>query len=82
LIIRHNEGLGQVRLMDLCCTYTFVTELYFGYWISLVKPAEHNRIQLVWVPGHMGTDRQISRTRLLTSTHRTSAYISHTWKDC
>jgi ribonuclease HI len=23
---------------------------------SLVKVAEHNRIQLVWVPGHMGID--------------------------
>jgi Ribonuclease HI len=23
---------------------------------SLVKLAEHNRIQLVWVPGHMGID--------------------------
>jgi Ribonuclease HI len=23
---------------------------------SLVKLVEHNRIQLVWVPGHMGTD--------------------------
>ena len=23
---------------------------------SLVKQTEHNRFQLVWVPGHMGTD--------------------------
>ena len=23
---------------------------------SLVKLAKHNRIQLVWVPGHMGVD--------------------------
>jgi len=53
-----------------------------SYLTSLVKLAEHNRIQLVWLPGHMGTDGQISWTRFLTSTHRTSAYPSHICKDC
>jgi hypothetical protein len=23
---------------------------------SLIRPAEHNRVQLIWVPGHMGID--------------------------
>ena len=82
LIIRHDEGPARVRLMELCCTYEFVTELYFSYLTSLVKLAEHNRIQLVWVPGHTRTDRPTSRTRLLTSTHRTSAYPSNICKDC
>jgi hypothetical protein len=82
LIIRHDEGPARVRLMELCCTYKFVTEWYFSYLISLVKLTEHNRIQLVWVPGHMGTDGPISRTRLLTSTHKTSVYPSNICKDC
>jgi len=43
---------------------------------SLVKLAECNRIQLVWVPGHMGIDGneiadQFSHRSLLTFLHRT-----------
>jgi ribonuclease HI len=27
-------------------------------YLSLLKLAKHNRIQLAWVPGHRGTDRK------------------------
>jgi hypothetical protein len=69
IIIQQNESPARARLMELCYTHKFVTQWYFSYLISLVKLAEHNRIQLVWVSGHMGTDGPISRTRLLPFTY-------------
>jgi ribonuclease HI len=52
------------------------SELVLGCHQSLVKLAEHNRIPLVWVPGHMGIDGnktadQLARRRLLTYTYKT-----------
>jgi hypothetical protein len=53
---------------------------------SLAKLAKHNRIQVVWVWGHMGidgseiTDESDRQTRLLTCTHRTWALLHVTAK--
>jgi ribonuclease HI len=32
------------------------SKLVWDYFQSLVKLAVHERMQLVWMPGHMGTD--------------------------
>jgi ribonuclease HI len=36
----------------------------WDYHQSLVKLAEHNRIQLLWVPGHMGIDGNVMADQL------------------
>jgi ribonuclease HI len=37
-------------------SYQINSKLFWDCHKFLVKPAEHNRIQLVWVPGHMEID--------------------------
>jgi ribonuclease HI len=32
------------------------SKLVWDYHQSLMRLAEHNRVQLIWVPGHMGID--------------------------
>lgn len=53
----------------------------------LMRLAEHNRIQLVWVLGHMGNrwdqnSWSVSQARLLTSTYRPWTYPWHILRGC
>jgi ribonuclease HI len=40
------------------------SKLIWGCHQPLVKLAEHNKIQLIWVPGHMGTDENETASQL------------------
>jgi hypothetical protein len=46
------------------------SNLVRDYHQTMVKPAKHSRMQLVWVPGHMGTDG--NATADLLTTHGSS----------
>jgi ribonuclease HI len=68
-----SDSQAAIKALD---SFQINSKLFWDSQQSLVKLAEHNRIQLVWVPGHMGIDGNERADRLtrqvsLTSTHRT-----------
>jgi ribonuclease HI len=46
-----SDSQADIKALD---SYQINSKLVWECHQSLVKLAEHNRIQLVWVPGHMG----------------------------
>ena len=48
-----SESQGVIKGLD---SFHMNSELIWDHHQPLVKLAEHNRIQLVWVPRHMGID--------------------------
>jgi hypothetical protein len=49
-----SDSQAAIKALD---SYPMNSKLVWDCHQSLVKLAEHNRIQLVWVLGHMGVDR-------------------------
>jgi hypothetical protein len=47
------DSQAAIKALD---NFHINSKLVRGFHQSLVKLAEHNRLQLVWVPGHMGID--------------------------
>ena len=48
------DSQAAIKALD---SFQIISKLGWDCHQSLVKLAEHNRIQLLWVPGHMGIDR-------------------------
>ena len=48
-----SDSQAAIKALD---SFQIDSKLVWDCDQSLVKLVEHNRIQLVWVPGHMGTD--------------------------
>jgi hypothetical protein len=48
-----SDSQAAIKALD---SFQINSKLVWDCHQSLVKLAEHNRIQLVWVPGHMGID--------------------------
>jgi ribonuclease HI len=48
-----SDSQAAIKALD---SYQINSKLVWDCHQSLVQLAEHNRIQLVWVPGHMGID--------------------------
>jgi hypothetical protein len=49
-----SDSQATIKVVD---SFQINSKLYWNCHQSLLYLAEHKRIQLVWVPGHMGIDR-------------------------
>jgi ribonuclease HI len=52
----YRKGLHSQAAIKALDSFQINSKLVWDCHQSLVKLAEHNRIQLGWVPGHMGID--------------------------
>jgi ribonuclease HI len=48
-----SDNQAAIKALD---NFQIISKLVWDYHQPLVKLAEHNKIQLVWVPEHMGID--------------------------